>query len=108
MVGPLPFIENANHETLELEIFSRIQHETLLQKQQAEVRSAILALITNLTYITLIVIVFLIGTLKSSDLLLVIFSLLKSHAPIISSIINFAKIRALLRSVCDELQCSFD
>ena len=103
-MGQLFFIENSNHGHLEQKIFARIQSETILRKQKAEIRSAILSLNTNLAYVFLIIIVLLVGALCSSDILLVIFSLLKSQAPVVSSVINFAKIRNLMRSSYDELR----
>ena len=105
--GQLFIIENVYNDRRELEAFNRVQQETLLRKQQAEIRSAILSLKTNLIYTCLIFLVFLSAMVISSDIVVLIFSLLKSLAPVITSLINFVKIRALIKSFYEELRDTY-
>ena len=102
-------IENASHNQRELEIFARIQNKTLLRKQQGEITSSILSLKTNLICAFLIVIVVLSVMIFASDIVAVIFTLLKSQASVITTLINFAKIRSLVKSSFEELcdRCNF-
>jgi len=98
-VSDLFFIENANPELQDQEIFAKIQDETLLQKHQAEVRSAMVSLKTNLFYILVLVFilcVLIFDTKFANNILTILFLLLKSQVSIISSVINFLKIRSLL------------
>ena len=92
-------VYNVNRrETLEMEAFERIQNETMLRKREAEMTSAVVSLKTNLIYILVIILIFLLATYLSNDVFGATFSSLKSLAPVITSIINFGKIQALMKT----------
>ena len=97
------FIENVNHETLEMEIFKRMQNEAMLRQRKVEMRSAVVSLKTNLFFILVILIIILLATFLSSDILAAIVSLLKNLAPVTTSVTNFVKIQALMEITLETL-----
>ena len=93
-------VENANPDQRELEMQARIQYDTTQQKQEAEVRSAVLSLKTNVMYVLILLTFLGFGTISPSEILPIIFSLQKSLGPVITCVINFSKIRAIVVNSC--------
>ena len=93
-------VENANPDQRELEMQARIQNEATQQRQEAEVRSAVLSLKTNAMYVFILLTFLGFSTVSSTDILPLIFSLHKSLGPVITCVINFSKIRAIVVNSC--------
>ncbi len=66
-----------------------------MRRHQAEVDSAILSLKTNLSICLVFILLFLSVIFLASDILAVIFSVLKNMAPVLTGFVNFEKIRTL-------------
>jgi len=104
--GGLFFVENVHREmtareNIEMRNFSRLQRHAELKKQKDEIESAVLSLKTNLSLFLVLIFLFLSGVFLSSNVLALIFSLLKSFTPVVTCVINFVKIRALILNFCD-------
>jgi len=65
-----------------------------MRRHQAEVYSAILSLKTNLSICLVFILLFLSAIFLASDILAVIFSVLKNMAPVVTFFVNFEKIRS--------------
>ena len=81
-----------NDDDMRAENF-RVQAE--LRKQEAELESAILSLKTNLGIILALLLLLLTAVLLPTDVVAVLFSVLKSLAPALTIFINFKKIRSM-------------
>jgi hypothetical protein len=94
-------------ENIDAENFARIQRQSEMKKRQAEKDSAVLSLKTNLSFFLLLISLFLTGAFLGNDFLAIIFSLVKSQAPVVTSIINFVKIQTLMLNLYDECHAAF-
>jgi hypothetical protein len=86
----------STRENVDIENFARIQRQAEIMQRQAEKDSAVLYLKTNLSFFFVMILLFLLATFLSNDEVSIIFSLIKSQAPVVTSIINFVKIRTLM------------
>jgi hypothetical protein len=105
-------IENVHQEVSakenkDIENFARIQRQAEIMKRQAEKDSAVLSLETNLSFFFVLILLFLLATFLSNDEVSIIFSLIKSQAPVVTSIINFVKIRTLMINFYHECAAVF-
>jgi hypothetical protein len=89
-------------ENIELDIINRnemkadfLVKQAEMRRHQAEVDSAILSLKTNLSICLVFILLFLSVIFLASDILAVIFSVLKNMAPVLTGFVNFEKIRSL-------------
>jgi hypothetical protein len=101
--GNLSFIrdlyqELSGIETIEMRTFRNLERQAEIRKQQAEIKSAVLSLKTNLSLILVLISLPLSVTFLSSDVLAVVFTLIKSLGLVVTYIINFGKIRALFQN----------
>jgi hypothetical protein len=101
--GNLSFIrdlyqELSGIETIEMRTFRNLERQKEIRKQQAEIKSAVLLLKTNLSIILVLILLPISVIFLSSDVLAVIFTLTKSYGPVVTYIINFGKIRALFQN----------
>jgi hypothetical protein len=99
--------EISARENIDIENFVRIQGQAEMNKQQAEKDSAVLSLKTNLSFFFVLIALFLIAMFLNNDFLAIIFSLVKSQAPVVTSIINFVKIQTLMLNLYDECAAAF-
>jgi hypothetical protein len=107
VAGGLFLIENAHREisareNIEMQAFANMQRQAEVLKQQAEIDSAVLSLKTNLTFFLVLISIYSLAFYLSSDILAVLFSLFKNLAPVLTSIINFVKIRKLFVNVYED------
>ncbi len=98
VAGGLFLIENAHRElsareNIEMQAFANRQRQAEVLKYQAEIDSAVLSLKTNLTFFLVLISIY---------SLAVLFSLFKNLAPVLTSIINFVKIRMLFVNVYED------
>ncbi len=89
-------------DNIDIENFARIQRQTEMKKHQAEKDSAVLSLKTNLSFFFVLISLFLLAMYLSIEDISIIFSLIKSQAHVVTTIINFAKIRTLMLNFYDE------
>jgi len=82
-----------------MQAFANRQRQAEVLKHQAEIDSAVLSLKTNLTFFLVLITIYSLAFYLSSDILAVLFSLFKNLAPVLTSIINFVKIRKLFVNV---------
>jgi hypothetical protein len=85
-------LEMANKDEINAERFNR---QAEMKRQQAEVDSATVSLKTNLGIFLVLILLYFSVLFLSSDVLAVIFSILKNMAPIVTGFVNFEKIRSL-------------
>jgi hypothetical protein len=89
-------------ENIELDIINRnemkadcLARQAEMRRQQAEVDSAILSLKTNFSICLVFILLYLSLIFLESNILAVMFSVLKNMAPVVTSFVNFEKIRSL-------------
>ena len=79
-------------------------NDKLEQKRQlAEIHSAVKSLETNFVFSSFLIVSFLIGALYSNPISANIFICLKGFSPILTMIINFAKIQQLVQQFFENL-----
>jgi len=94
-------------ENEDIENFARIQKQTEMKKRQAEKDSAVLSLKTNLSFFFVLIALFLTAMFSNNDFLAIVFSLVKSQTPVVTSIINFVKIQTFMLNLYDECHAAF-
>jgi hypothetical protein len=94
--------ELSARENIEMNTFTQIQRQAKIKKQQEEIDSAILSLKTNLSFILILSLLYVLGIFVMSDTFSLLFVILKSQAPVVTSVINFVKIRMLMMNVCND------
>ena len=82
----------------------QIEDQKRLIQHEAEIQSAIISLKTNFVMTFIMLFIFLLGMIFSSDFLAVIFALLKGQVPLWTTVINFVKIQNLLQQLFDNLK----
>jgi hypothetical protein len=105
--GGLFFVEDVHREmsareNIEMRNFSRLQRQAEIKKQKDEIQSAFLSLKTNLSLLVFLILIYSLVVFLSSNILALIFSAGKSQIPVVTCIINFSKIRALVLSYYDD------
>jgi hypothetical protein len=90
--GGIFLVENFNPEMLNAEGLTK---QAEMRKQQEQIESAILSLKTNLSIFLILILLVVSGVFLSSDVISLIFSVLKNLAPVVTSFINFKKIRSV-------------
>jgi len=91
--GGIFFVENVHQEmsareNIEMRNFSRVQRQAEIKKQKDEIASAILSLKTNLSFFIVLIFLYLSFVFLSSDVLAIIFSLLKSLTPVVTCVLS--------------------
>jgi hypothetical protein len=99
--GGLFFVEDVHREmtareNIEMRNFLQFQQQAEINRQKAEIQSAMLSLKTNLGLLIFLISIVLIAVFSSSNTLAIIFSVLKNVIPVVTCIINFVKIKILM------------
>jgi hypothetical protein len=82
-------------------ISSAILDQESFKQQRKEIESAITSLKTNLIFSLTLIVLFIFGTLFSSDFLFLVFTLFKGQSPVWTTVFNFRKIQILVTSLLE-------